>query len=185
MKHPSNRQFYAYWDDKRGEALAPDRSEVEPGALRELLADIFVLSYEAAGRHAVRVAGTRICAVLGRDLKGEEFTSLFAPASRREIEDILTIVAEEHLPTVAGITATANGAPAHLELLLLPFRAKAHTPRSLTGLLAPLGGARSGVLGELHLTSWRTMNHPPRRFVARALRKLSVARGLMVYEGLR
>jgi hypothetical protein len=28
------------------------------------------------------------------------------------------------------------------------------------------------------------MGHPPQRFAPRILRKLSVARGLMVYEGL-
>ena len=44
MKHPSSREFYAYWDEKRGGARAPDRSEIEPGAVRELLGDIFVLS---------------------------------------------------------------------------------------------------------------------------------------------
>jgi hypothetical protein len=44
MKHPSSREFFAYWDAKRGDARAPDRSEIEPGAVRELLGDIFVLS---------------------------------------------------------------------------------------------------------------------------------------------
>ena len=48
MKHPSSREFFAYWDDKRAGARAPDRSEIEPGAVRELLGDIFVLSYDAA-----------------------------------------------------------------------------------------------------------------------------------------
>jgi len=43
------------------------------------------------------------------------------------------VVAEEMLVAVAGITATAqDGSPAHLELLLLPFNARAHTPMSLT-----------------------------------------------------
>ena len=46
MKHPSSREFFAYWDGKRGDARAPDRSDIEPGALRELLGDIFVLSYD-------------------------------------------------------------------------------------------------------------------------------------------
>ena len=30
MKHPSSREFFAYWDEKRGGARAPDRSEIEP-----------------------------------------------------------------------------------------------------------------------------------------------------------
>ncbi len=94
-------------------------------------------------------------------------------------------VAEEMLPAVAGITATAqNGSPAHLELLLLPFNARAHTPLSLTGLLAPFE-REHGVLRDFKLTSWRYLDHPPQRLVPRALRKLAIARGFMVYEGLR
>ncbi len=42
MKHPSNREFFAYWDEKRGSARAPDRSDIEPAAVRDLLGDIFV-----------------------------------------------------------------------------------------------------------------------------------------------
>jgi hypothetical protein len=185
MKHPSNREFFAYWDDKRGGAPAPDRSDIEPSAVRELLGDIFVLSYDGDAGYPFRVAGTRVCALLGRDLKDRSFSALFAPESRREIEEIIAVVCEEMLAAVAGITATSqDGSPAHLELLLLPFNARAHTPLSLTGLLAPFGDAHS-VLGAFKLTSWRYLAQPPQRFIPRALKKLAIARGLMVYEGLR
>jgi hypothetical protein len=185
MKHPSSREFFAYWDDRRGGERAPDRSDIEPGPVRELLADIFVLSYDGDGGHPFRVAGTRVCALLGHDLKGRSFTSLFAEACRREIDDLIGIVAEELLAVVAGVTAAAeDGSRAHLELLLLPFCNRVHTPLSLTGLLAPLDGEHQ-VLGEFSLTSWRTVGHPPRRFHPRSLRKWPVARGFMVYEGLR
>src|SRR6202163_1701090 len=119
MKHPSNREFFAYWDAKRDGARAPERSEIEPGAVRELLGDIFVLSYDTTAGYPFRVAGTRVCALLGCDLKNRSFSALFKPAGRREIEEIIAVVAEEMLAAVAGITATAeDGAPAHLELLL-------------------------------------------------------------------
>src|SRR6185369_8448521 len=95
MKHSSSRQFFAYWDAKRGHARAPDRSEIEPGAVRELLGDIFVLSYDNEAGFPFRVAGTRVSALLGRDLKDSSFSALFADESRREIEDIVTYVAEE------------------------------------------------------------------------------------------
>jgi len=56
---------------------------------------------------------------------------------------------------------------------------------SLTGLLAPFESGHS-VLRDFKLTSWRYLGHPPaQRLVPRALRKLRIARGLMVYEGLR
>ena len=104
--------------------------------------------------------------------------------SRREIEDIVTYVAEEMLAAIAGITATSeDGRTAHLELLLLPFNNRAHAPISLTGLLAPFEDDL-GTLKDFKLTSWRYL-HRPEKLVPRALRKLAIARGFMVYEGLR
>jgi hypothetical protein len=184
MKHPSTREFFAYWDEKRGGARAPERSEIEPAAVRELLGDIFVLSYDATSGYPFRVAGTRVCALLGRDLKDRSFSALFDGDSRREIEEIIAVVAEEMLAAVAGITATSqDGSPAHLELLLLPFNARAHAPLSLTGSLAPFENEHR-VLRDFKLTSWRYLGHQPQKLVPRALRKLAVARGFMVYEGL-
>ena len=183
MKHPSSRQFFAYWDNKRGKARAPDRSDIEPGAVRELLGDIFVLSYDADAGFPFRVAGTRISALLGRDPKDQSFSGLFAAESRGEIEDVIGLVAEEMLAAVAGITAASDdGSLAHLELLLLPFNARAHTPISLTGLLAPFESNLT-TLRDFRLTSWRYL-HRPEKLVPRALRKLAIARGFMVYEGL-
>ena len=184
MKHPSSREFFAYWDAKRGDARAPDRSDIEPGAVRELLGDIFVLSYDNDAGYPFRVAGTRVSALLGRDLKDASFSALFTEDSRREIEDIITYVAEEMLPAIAGVTAASDdGKTAHLELLLLPFNNRAHAPISLTGLLAPFEDDL-GTISDFKVTSWRYL-HTPQKLVPRALRKLAIARGFMVYEGLR
>jgi hypothetical protein len=184
MKHPSTREFFAYWDHKRGDARAPDRSDIEPGAVRELLGDTFVLSYDSEAGYPFRVAGTRVCALLGRDLKDMSFSGLFAAESRCEIEDIIGCVAEEMLAAIAGVTATSQaGSLAHLELLLLPFNARPHSPISLTGLLAPFEHDLT-TLRDFRLTSWRYL-HRPEKLVPRTLRKLAIARGFMVYEGLR
>jgi hypothetical protein len=188
MKHPSNRDFFAYWDERRGHSRAPDRSDIEPAAVRELLGDIFVLACDADTRFPFRMAGTRLCALLGGDMKDKSFPGRFTPESRSEIEDILTVVCEDVLPAVVGIRAPSpDGSTAHLELLLLPFNARAYEPISLTGLLAPFEAASGmhGALGPLEIVSWRYMHRPPERLVPRALRKLALARGLMVYEGLR
>ncbi len=184
MKHLSSRAFFQYWDDQRGDAAAPDRSDLKPDAVRELLGDIFVLSYDRNEGHPFRVAGTRVCALFGHDAKGLSFTTLFTKACRNEIEDILAVVAEETIPTIAGISARKDdGSLVDLELLLLPFITKAHTPLSLTGLLAPLTPI-IGRITDLKLTSWR---HVALRQDGRphALKRWSPARGFMVYEGLR
>jgi len=184
MKHTACREFFAYWDEKRGRARAPDRSDIEPSALRDLLADIFVLSCDAEAGYPFRMAGTRLCALFGRDLKDQSFGALFADSSRREIAQIVAVVAEETLPAIAGVTTTAqDGATAHLELLLLPFSTRAHTPISLTGLLAPFE-SKLGVLEKLSLVSWRYL-HQPEKIFPRVVRKLAIVRGFMLYEGLR
>jgi hypothetical protein len=184
MKHPSNQQFFAYWNEKRGDARAPDRGDFKPDAIRQLLGDIFVLACDEADRYPFRVAGTRLCALLGRDMKDQSFPALFGSESRRDIQDIVTAVTEEMLPAVTGITATSAEGVAHLELLLLPFNHRAHVPLSMTGLLAPFETGHSR-LQDFKLTSWRYLHPPTERLVPRALRKLKLARGLMVYEGLR
>jgi hypothetical protein len=184
MKHPSSRAFFAYWDKKRGTARAPDRSDIDPAHVRELLGDIFVLSCEPKLGFPFRVAGTRVCALAGCDLKDQSFVALFSEASRREIEEIATIVADETLGAIAGVTAAReDGSKAHLELLLLPFNARPHTPVSVTGVLAPFDG-QCGALDPFTVTSWRYL-HQPEKLLPRAIRKLQIARGLMVYEGLR
>ena len=184
MKHPSSREFYAYWDKMRGNASAPDRSDIEPSAVRELLGDIFVLSYDAEAGYPFRVAGTRVCALLGRDIKDQSFSALFTTEARREIEEMIAVVAEETLPAIAGVTATSGtGETAHLELLLLPFSTRAHAPVSLTGVLAPFESELSQ-LENFGLTSYRYL-HRQEKLLPRAIRKLQVARGFMVYEGLR
>ena len=183
MKHPSTRAFFAYWDDKRGDAAAPDRSDLEPEGVRELLGDIFVLSYDRTAGYPFRVAGTRVCALLGCDAKGRSFTDLFSADSREEIEEVLGFVAEETLPIVAGLTARGpDGRLVHLELLLLPFNARAHTPLSLTGLLAPLQPL-TGEVSSFDLSSWRVVAPRPDTR-PRALRRWTAARGFVVYEGL-
>ena len=184
MKHSSSQEFWRYWDNQRGDGLAPDRSDFDPAPMRHLLGDVFVLSCDQSGGYPFRVAGTRVCALLGRDMKGRSFANLFRGKDSREMEDILDIVSEEILPTVAGVEAISdNGSSVPLELLLLPFGARAHSPLSLTGLLVPLAECH-GQLRDFHLTSWRHIAARQKSLVPRRLRKWPIARGFMIYEGL-
>lgn len=184
MKHPSVRAYYSVWNEKRGSAAAPDRSDLDPEAVRDLLGDIFVLSCDRGAGYPFRVAGTRVCGLLDRDAKGTSFANLFVGESRGEIGEVLDIVAEELEPAVAGISArSADGSTVPLELLLLPFSARAHTPLSLTGLLAPLQNTTVAV-GDFNLLSWRYIAPRPTDR-PRAIRRWATARGFFVYEGLR
>jgi hypothetical protein len=77
--------------------------------------------------------------LFGRELKGERFIELWAAASQSFMSDILTIVADEQVGTVAGVTGQmANGDAIELELLLLPLAATRPNLARTIGVLVPL-----------------------------------------------
>jgi hypothetical protein len=187
MKHPATRELYDYWDRQRDGAPAPERGAMEPGAVRHLIGDMFVVGCDEPQRFPFRVVGTRVCAMAGRDLKGEDFLELFAEASRYKIAEFLSLATDESLVTVAGVTAfTESRSAVPAELLLLPFAPSVLSPQSVTGLLVTLGVAADAgpsVLRDFSLVSWRHAGQQTLR--QRAVRRLALAKGLVAYEGLR
>jgi hypothetical protein len=139
MKHAGSRELYAYWDDKRGKRPAPERAEIEPGAIRNVLSDAFILALDGSTGHPFRLAGTRVCALFGRELKGEPFIGLWAAASQPTIADLIAILEDEKVGTVAGVSAqSGDGEPVDLELLLLPLSSPRPSLARTIGILAPL-----------------------------------------------
>jgi hypothetical protein len=137
MKHPSIRELFEYWNGQRGKRPAPERAEIEPGAIRRVLADTFILSFEPAAGHPFRVAGTRVCALFSRELKGEAFLDLWSAESRRDVSDLLTIVAEESAAVAASASAACPAGRVQLELVLLPLSHHGRTDARFLGALAP------------------------------------------------
>jgi len=78
MKHSTSHLLHAYWEKIRGDRAAPERAEIEPGEIRHLLADSLILELDVPARSAViRLAGTRVCALYGRELRGQPFGVLW------------------------------------------------------------------------------------------------------------
>jgi hypothetical protein len=186
MKHPSSRDLYAYWDTQRGKRRAPDRADIEPGTIRHVLGDSFILTLDR--QHPFRLAGTRVCALFCRELKGERFNELWAPASRAALGDILAILADESVGVVAGVHAqNSAGAPLDLELLLLPLSARRPAHARAIGVLAPIHvpdwlGMKP--LCGLVLGSHRHVGPALERRLPRFIAALGRSRhGFVVYEG--
>ncbi|MEZ5855057.1 MAG: PAS domain-containing protein [Hyphomicrobiaceae bacterium] len=79
MKQPTIRLLYNYWNDVRGERLAPTRFEIEPSRISRVLSETFILERTSDGAHTFRLAGTRICEQLGTELRGRDATWLAGP----------------------------------------------------------------------------------------------------------
>jgi hypothetical protein len=138
MKHPSARELFNYWNAQRGLRTAPERADIEPAAIRRALADTFILSYDSGTGHSFRVAGTRLCAAFGRELRGAAFIDLWDQESRQRMHDLLAVVAHECIGVVAGGRGCSDeGAVLEFELLVLPLRHRTTTDARLLGALAP------------------------------------------------
>lgn len=138
MKNASTRLVFEYWDALRGERSAPERGEIEPGALRHALADTFVLENEPIGP-VFRLAGTRLCALMGHELRGRAFTALWPDLeSQGDMRRLIQTVMDESAGAVAGLSGeSATRAPIYLELLLLPLRYRGRTHARVLGVLSP------------------------------------------------
>jgi hypothetical protein len=138
MKHAATRMIFSYWDALRGERAAPERGEIEPGEIRHVLADTFILEIQEEGRCDFRLAGTRICALFGRELKGSQFDGVWTQAAKAEATRNVEIVTMETAGIVAGITGeTSSGESLELEMILLPLRHRGRTHSRVLGALSP------------------------------------------------
>jgi hypothetical protein len=191
MKHPSNRDLFAYWNDRRGTQLAPARGDIDPGAIRHLLGDTFVLAADGFAQYPFRLAGTRLCALFGRELKGEGFLKLWERSGQTSLRELIAVVLEEKCGVVASVSgATASDAvlAVKLELLLLPLASETRAEARIMGALAPMAapywlGAKA--IGPLTLGMFRHIGAavettPAPRVAAAAGR---IRHGLTVYDG--
>lgn len=151
MKHQATKDLYAYWNNLRRGRAAPDRAEIEPTAIRDVLADTFMLDLDRGRDFPVRLAGTRFNALFDSERKGSSFLELWRPEERRNIAAVLLTVADGVCPVVAGGIATppGQGESGNFEFLFLPLRHHGRTHARLLGIVTPAVGRGPAWLGLL------------------------------------
>jgi hypothetical protein len=163
MKHLSSQGLYHHWNEKRSHRSLPERSDIDPSGFRSALADTFVLSLDAQGGHSFRLAGTRVCALFGMELKDSSFLQLWCEHDRAAVERLMTTAADDSIGVVAAVTGHCHDqADLDLELLLLPLRHCGQTHLRLIGSLGPLTAPMwlgSVALNGLTLGDYRYLGH--------------------------
>jgi len=132
MKHSGSVDLFQYWDRLRAGRTAPRRTEIEPADIKSLLADTFILEQDSRGEAVFRLAGTRLCAIFGRELKGFSFPSLWAPKDQRLVARLAN--SAFHPGNVIIITFegwSTQRRRCDFELLLLPLDGVNELPRTL------------------------------------------------------
>lgn len=153
MKSPTNQMLFHYWNELRGTRPAPSRLEVDPAHFIEILAETFILETGLSGAYTFRLAGTRICELMGYELRGVDFAEMAGPTHARTLEDDLATIAARGRYGVFEIQCRApNGEFVTFEALVLPL---VHTQGTITrflGAMSIVDGQRPAWLGTLPLT---------------------------------
>ena len=132
MNQNGSITLFQYWNRLRDGRSAPKRSEVEPADIKSLLADTFILEKDTRGEAVFRLAGTRLCASYGRELKGFSFPSLWRQKDQRLVHKLIRGVFDQKsvvLITYEGLSQ--NGRSNRFELLALPLDGGIENPRCL------------------------------------------------------
>ena len=137
MKQDGSWALFQYWNRLRQGRPAPKRTDIEPADIKTLLGDTFILERDMRGEAIFRLAGTRLCAVYGRELKGFAFTSLWRETDRQMMRRLTASVFQSKAVVVfdfEGYGREDRGA--HFEFILLPLDGGLENPRCL-GALSP------------------------------------------------
>lgn len=140
MKHRHTRHLHTYWSDLRGEAAAPLRGAIEPGDIREVLGDTFILENAPPAAHIpFRLAGTRLCALYGRELKGRSFLGLWSEADIDAMATLLQAIGGDAAAAVLGVeTFNERGQSVPSEMILLPLSRGGRLYDRVLGLMVPI-----------------------------------------------
>ncbi|MCP4781119.1 MAG: PAS domain-containing protein [Hyphomicrobium sp.] len=156
MKHKTSEKLYQYWNHVRGERSAPNRFEIEPSKIAGILPTTFILERQSAEVYRFRLAGTRMCEIFGKELRGTDFLEGWATDDRPLMTRNLSILTNQAATALIRFQATARDEQAiEFELLLLPL---CHTKKKIDRILgccSPLDSP--GWLGDKPLLSKRLM----------------------------
>lgn len=166
MKQEATVELFHYWNRLRDGRPAPKRTEVEPADIKTLLADTFILEKDGRGEPVFRLAGTRLCAIYGRELKGFSFGSLWRERDRRILARLLNgMFIDKSVVVVTFDGISSGGRTMPFELVVLPLEGGDQSARSI-GLVTPcerafwLGADR---IVDANITSMRVFDpqHEP------------------------
>lgn len=158
MRHKTTQMVLAYFNRIRSGRLVPLRADIDPMQLKTALPDVFILEVGRSGRMVFRLAGTRVCAIVGRELRGEDFSGLWHAPNWHKMKLAAQAVVANRQPLEVSIRSFADEEDrGELEMLLMPLSSQPGTVDRLFGSLVdlsqpPLIGERSRVLWADQMT---------------------------------
>ncbi|MFT3973016.1 MAG: PAS domain-containing protein [Amaricoccus sp.] len=111
-----------YWDRLRAGRIAPYRAEIDPRQFEQALENMFIIEKLAPDNLRIRLAGMKICEMMGMEVRGMQPSCLIDEPDRVRFDRLLNLVMAE--PAVVELTLAApNRAGTYrASMLMMPLR---------------------------------------------------------------
>ncbi|KAF0128144.1 MAG: hypothetical protein FD152_2368 [Xanthobacteraceae bacterium] len=137
MNEAESSILFTYWDQLRAGRPAPDRAEIDPRDIAPILGSTFILEGDRSGALLYRLAGSRVCAIFGREMKGAGFLDAFADTGRSAAIRALSDALSANAGLFMGLTGTSTaGRTMALEATVLPLVHRGRMGARMIGCLA-------------------------------------------------
>ena len=192
MKHASTRTVFDYWNARRGNRPAPGRGDIDPVAIRHALGDTFMLATDFVDQLRFRLAGTRVCALFCREIKGEIFVDLWSREKPQADRGPSVHRHRRDGGAVAGLTGRAadgaDGRSGNAAAAARPHRPRAHRRARRAGADDAVYWIGAKPIAELELNTVRHLgpemaNHAAAALCAHRPTAVELRHGFTVYSG--
>jgi hypothetical protein len=139
----AHEELFAYWASLKQGARLPSRRHLDPGGIKRLLPTVSLIDVEHAGGrpdYRMRLAGTDLYGVYGREITGKRLSEIYNTAAADYWRVELGKVVAERRPAVGVHNLSWRGA-SHLSILWLrlPLAADGERVDMILGFDAVIG----------------------------------------------
>ncbi|MGH1417512.1 MAG: PAS domain-containing protein [Hyphomicrobiaceae bacterium] len=144
MINKTSLSLFEYWNNVRGDRIAPNRFEIEPSNISGLLPETILLERRDSRNFSFRLAGTTICEQFGTELRGKNFLDGFSDIDQSLLEDDFAAISLRGGVGLIHIDAMGrSGKAIRFEVVIMPLT---HTRGTLNRCL--------GSISALSLPDW-------------------------------
>jgi len=139
MRHAQSRALHSYWQTLRLGSAAPQRKDIEPQDIADLLGYVFILRRIDPAHHVFRLAGTQLCELYQREFRDQNFLSLWRGHDATHIQAVLESALAGASP--ASVVARASSMDMNqlpVEISFFPLRGPEGLVDRILGLYQPL-----------------------------------------------
>jgi len=112
----------AYWERLRAGRIAPYRAEIDPRQFEAALENMFIVEKLGPENMRIRLAGMKICEMMGLEVRGMQPNIFIADADRLRFERLLNVVMGEPAVVELRMEADNRGGTYRATMLLMPLR---------------------------------------------------------------